>query len=586
MKGSLKKLPIAWQLTLLTSLIVIPMLLIMVTNYFRSVEVVKRDNSNYVQGGISQLKQTIAANSEHIIRILDTVAYNGQTVQNYFYVSDPVEKFEAYTQLRNYLSDMMGMKDGLLDIMLVGRNNTKVNIQGNLNDLMPIVDEIPDQTLFYYVGYNEINLVAKTMPVLVVGAPVYSTTEFSEGNNRLGTVLMTISIKSLFDVNFPDKLFTGAKVYMSDREGHVFFTNDASTRLGSPIPEQVLAGSNRKYLVQKDSIPDLGGEIVVEIPNEILLRGINDIRKQQLILVAVALLLLIVPLLFVINNILQPLKKMMRLINEMRMGQKSHLSKHIQVDGYAEMTVMTTRFNEMMAEIEELTEHLVEGKRLLYESELVKRRAELSYLQSQINPHFLYNTLESIKGTAVDEGASRVFELTKALALFLRFSIKGPEMVTLDRELTIIRNYIYIHQIRFGDRLQVEYDVAENCLPCYIPKMILQPIVENAIYHGLEPLQRNGRLVITASMDGKDLSLSVQDNGAGIGVDRLAQIRASIANQSDQLAPDSASEPSIGLLNVHDRIRLMFGEAYGLQLTSRPMEGTRIVLNMPLRRES
>lgn len=586
MKVSLKRLPIALQLTLLTSLIVITMVLIMVTNYFRSVEVVKRDNSNYLQGGITQIKQTIAANSMHIVRILDTVAYNGQTVQKYFYVTDQVEKFEAYTQLKNYLSDMMGMKAGILDIALVGRNNTKMNLAGDVNQLTPIAEEIPGNTLFYYAGYKEITMANKTIPVMVVGAPIYSTTDFNEGSNRIGTVLIAVDIKALFDSNFPDHLFKGATLYMSDRYGHVFFTNDESAPIGSLIPEKIFAGTNRENLIQIDNIPDLAGAIAIEMPNRILLRGINDIRKQQLILVAIALVLLIVPFLFIINNILQPLKKMMRLMNEVRLGRKSHLSKRIQVDGYAEMIIMATRFNEMMAEIEDLTERLVAGKRLLYETELVKRRAELSYLQSQINPHFLYNTLESIKGLAVDEGATQIFELTKALALFFRFSIKGPDMVTLERELTIIKNYIFIHQIRFGERLQVEYDFEPDCLSSTIPKMILQPIVENAIFHGIEPLQRNGRLLIKGYSDGINLYLSVQDNGTGISSERLEKINESIDQRIAKDEQDDQTEHSIGLINVLDRIRIKFGEEYGLQITSQLQGGTQVLLNMPLRREA
>ncbi|MBD0382805.1 histidine kinase [Paenibacillus sp. WST5] len=217
---------------------------------------------------------------------------------------------------------------------------------------------------------------------------------------------------------------------------------------------------------------------------------------------------MIIPLLYVSNNILQPLKKFMRLMGEVSLGEKKHLSKRITVDGYAEMIIMASRFNEMLAEIEKLTDHLLESKRVLYETELIKRRAELSFLQSQINPHFLYNTLESIKGLAVRQNSSQIFELTKALSLFFRYSIKGPDMISLEEELSIIKNYIFIHQIRFGNRLQVEYDIRTECLGCLVPKMILQPIVENAIKHGIEPLERTGLLVIKGNRHGENLHLS------------------------------------------------------------------------------
>jgi two-component system, sensor histidine kinase YesM len=486
--------------------------------------------------------------------------------------------------LKAYLSDMAGMKEGILDIALVDKDGAVYNLRANANQFTSISREIPPNNLYYFLGFKRIDMPTTTAPVLVAGARIYSTADFETDKNELGTLLLLINNQLLFGDGNPVHLPEGALVYMTDRNGRLFFTNDDSIELGEPVPEAALSDDKQKYLIQREVIPDLHGQIVIKLPNSVLLQGLNKIRLQQLIMVSIALVLMVIPLLYVSNNILMPLKKLMRLMGEVTLGEKKNLSKRVEVDGYAEMIIMASRFNEMLEEIEDLTDRLLESKRVLYETELIKRRAELSFLQSQINPHFLYNTLESIKGLAADEGSSQIFDLTTALSLFFRYSIKGSDMVSLERELIIIKNYIFIHQIRFGKRLQVEYDIRPDCLSCIVPKMILQPIVENAIKHGIEPLERTGLLRIKSYRDGENLLLFVEDNGAGISPDKLAEINASIEHRrsaTDSL--DGYSEYGIGLVNVHDRIRISFGEAYGIGIMSELEGGTTVSITIPVR---
>ena len=154
------------------------------------VNVVKRNNSDYIKGVISQLNQSISSNSNDIQRIIETVAYNGETVQNYLSATDPFRKIELYTQLKAYLSDMMGMKEGILDIALIDKNGAVYNLRANSNQLGAISREIPRNNLYYFLGLKMIDLSYTTTPVLVAGAPIYSTTNFEAGKNELGTLLL------------------------------------------------------------------------------------------------------------------------------------------------------------------------------------------------------------------------------------------------------------------------------------------------------------------------------------------------------------------------------------------------------------
>jgi two-component system, sensor histidine kinase YesM len=576
-----KKLPIMVQLSLLGLFIVAVMLSIMAVNYYRAVQVVKKNNHDYIKGVISQLNQSISSNNHDIKRIIETVAYNGQIIQKYLTATDPIQKVELFDQMKAYLFDMKGLKQGILDIALVDKNGTIFNLRAITDQLGAISREIPQNNLYYFLGLKTIGLPYNETPVLVAGAPIYSTTDFNAGSNKLGTLLLVIDNRLLFgDVN-PVHLPVGALVYMTDRYGRLFYTNVESSKLGEPVPQNIL--SNRNFMVQREMIPDLGGEIIIQMPNHVLLEGLNEVRREQLIMIAIALVLMMIPLLYVSNNILQPLKKFMRLMGEVSLGEKKHLSKRIQVEGYAEMIIMASRFNDMLTEIENLTERLLESDRVLYETELIKRRAELALLQSQINPHFLYNTLESIKGLAAEEGSKQTFALTRALALFFRCSIKEADMVSLEREWMIVKNYIFIQQTRFGKRLRVEYDIPEECLPCMVPKMILQPIVENAIKHGIEPLERTGLLMIKGYRDGGGLHLSVEDNGMGILPEKLEGIQNTIESRPGTHVHDGDPAAGIGLANVHARIRMIFGEPYGIKMMSESQVGTTVSLTLPVR---
>ena len=218
-------------------------------------------------------------------------------------------------------------------------------------------------------------------------------------------MLIVLDAKAL--LGSPDHAMrsVGSKIYMVDRAGALFYSNDESAKIGSSYKEIESSEKDTKYFVQKGTIPDIEGEIIVKLPRSELLSGIEDIRKQAFLIFLIAVLLLTVPYLAVNNNILQPLKKLMQLMNEIKLGKLNNLKKRIRLQGYAEIIVVANNFNQMLDEIDDLTHRLLDSRTRLYESELVKKQSELAYLQSQINPHFLYNTLESIKGMAAKAGA-------------------------------------------------------------------------------------------------------------------------------------------------------------------------------------
>ena len=221
-------------------------------------------------------------------------------------------------------------------------------------------------------------------------------------------------------------------------------------------------------------------------------------------------------------------------------------------------------------------------------ADLSQKQAEYLALQNQINPHFLYNTLESIRGEALAAGLDELADMTEAMARFFRYSIsKTSSLVRLEDELLNIENYFRIQRYRFAGkldfRIELDKEDSERLYNCFLPKMTLQPIVENAVYHGIEPKLGNGLLRIRAELTDDRLIIAVSDDGVGIEQDRLDTLNDKLDRMSTQAAPPgNTSGNGIALLNVNTRIKLLFGEAYGLHIYSFPNAGTDVIVTLPL----
>lgn len=215
---------------------------------------------------------------------------------------------------------------------------------------------------------------------------------------------------------------------------------------------------------------------------------------------------------------------------------------------------------------------------------LKNKQAEYLALQNQINPHFLYNILEAIRGDALCEGAQGIANTTKALATFFRYMITEVAYeVTLEDELNNIENYFTIQQYRFGDKLQMKIELPqESLLQTPIPKLTLQPLVENAISHGLEEKIGQASLKIVVDHSEHFLFISIKDNGVGITEEKLRKLNNRFCRVEESEGRERFENGSIALVNVNSRIRLLYGVDYGLHIYSVPGLGTEVKVTLPL----
>jgi two-component system, sensor histidine kinase YesM len=268
------------------------------------------------------------------------------------------------------------------------------------------------------------------------------------------------------------------------------------------------------------------------------------------------------------------------IVRFMRRVEDGDLTTRVEEKGNDEMTLLAKGFNDLMDKINGLFNRIhLEQRR--------KNQAEMRVLQAQIKPHFLFNTLESINVLAVQNEGRKVSEMVYRLASILRISIQDRDEITLEEEVTHLRNYLDIQKFRFEDVFDYEIDIPEGLMGCGILKLTLQPLVENSIQHGFEGIGYKGKVTVKGWEDRGNLILQIEDNGIGMTPAQLSMFQYMVnetANQSDEGRTEQGIHPErrgLGVRSVADRIRIEYGDRYGILICASPGEGTIIQCVIP-----
>lgn len=263
-----------------------------------------------------------------------------------------------------------------------------------------------------------------------------------------------------------------------------------------------------------------------------------------------------------------------RLLKGMEEVKAGNLSARVKAERQDEIGELIQEFNDMVCQVDELVVKVEKNQILL-------NQAEIKALQQQINPHFIFNILETIMGLA-SEGLNReVINVCRSMSAMLRYNITFQNHTKLENEITQMKNYVDIIKIRFEDRFEVFYDIDEECMENEIVKFTLQPLVENAVNHGLGNISSGGMIRIRIKKEGEWVSISIFDNGCGIPKEKLSELNSQIHDTIENPLEYIDRYKNLGLMNVNLRLRLFFGEKYHIELFSREGRGTCIYLKIP-----
>ncbi|WP_105617537.1 sensor histidine kinase [Vallitalea okinawensis] len=544
-------------------------LLIGVILYFSISGIVLKESLNATETAIQKSSDYIDLYLERLKALSFILAKDPDTI-NYFKISE--ENEEAGKNIMAMIETSMETDPFIQSIIMVGKDGRIMSNEKSLH--MSMSNDMMKESWYVAAIYNE-------MPVLTSARMqnfsmdkenwvISLSREIKdEQGSNIGVLLLDIQYKVIEDyLNDLDLGRDGCAFIIND-EGHVVYHKDPAYFTDIKLQDELIELSTmakgydveNKILVQPYHLKNADWTLI----GVSSLDSLEDIKRQLIeTLIIVSILLLIGVAFsgtFFAGRITDPINKLEKAMVDIEKGlQKVEITEK----GCFEARSLGNHFNKMVARIEELMDEIAHKERYL-------REYELKVLHSQINPHFLYNTLDTIVWMAEFNDSEKVIAITKALAQFFRLSLSGgSELTTIHNEFLHVSQYLFIQKERYGEKLNYQLDYEEDLEEVKIPKIILQPIVENAIYHGIRGLENGGQITVNAMRKGHKIIFTIEDNGEGFNPGKMNQ------SKEDQ----GVKLGGVGIKNVDKRIKLYYGEDYGIQVNSVVGKGTKVIITI------
>lgn len=314
--------------------------------------------------------------------------------------------------------------------------------------------------------------------------------------------------------------------------------------------------------------PLSGYQFFSSVDKDIIMSEIKKAQREILLITLLLNMLFCVPILFIVRSMMRPIKNLESAMEQISQG---NLSVRAEIYHNDEIGRLSEGFNNMVEQIETLIEELVTQK-------LLKKEAELEALRHQITPHFMYNTLNSIRYAAILRNSFEISELLEAFIQLLQVSASDSgAFVTVEEEIHMVRNYTKLQLFRYANHFEVQFDIQQEVKDCYLPSLLIQPLVENAILHGIDMKKTDGKITIRAMEANHTLVIKVEDNGRGMTAEDLKKL----------MSGERRSKFSgIGVRNIRERLKLYYGDRGKLEFYSAENHGSNAVICLPISRDS
>lgn len=535
-------------------------------------KLLEQANEN-IENQLTEMKQLPSSlyNSSQVIEVLRKDSF--QSRSNILKDEFLVNSYLSRTYINGGNSDILG-------VFLLSKNRLFTSTKTSYDGLALQPSTLPYGQDIELNGKQEIilpyqtNLQFKGNPPFIM---LMRQLRDYENQENLGTILIAI------DLTFFEKALTNlnednnSNIWITDKEGRIIFHNDP-TLIGEYDGQYEeypnINGSFKttlldiNHLISTENFEEFEWRIFHSIALSDLTKETDAVRYGTIIAFIVVVFLSIVISIVLAWNVSNPLKKLTRLMKQV---EKGNFNVDLSIQSKDEIGTLAQSFNSMIQEINTLIERN-------YKIELRQKNAELYALQSQINPHFMYNTLETIGYAVEEEDTESVVKMVTLLGKMLRYSLNNKDrLVPISFEITHTTNYLTIQKFRFEDRINFEIKEEIDTTHYYIPKFILQPIIENSIKYGLDQHEQTVIKIDIYKTEYDEVLLSINDNGPGIEVEVLKRLKESLKRD-----PMVGRDSSFGLINVHARISMIFGDEYGLEINSRIEEGTEVIVRLPM----
>lgn len=503
---------------------------------------------------------------------------------------DPVRNYELYPYIMEMITSISTSNPNIYSVFLLNNGTRKISD--------PVRnDEGMTDTLVAEYGVRSPDFVQPMFIDHVAGYrnhfytyvfPIFHSYLTADGS-KIGVGVLVLNIHNLTTLVQVDGATENSIFLLLDQENRIivsskgpsggeFFTDVFWQEGDEYTVNDRLTYNGQASIAQYQTIENTGWKIVSIIPVAELTK---DIRQVTLMGLVVSVLLLVVMLIMsrlTSKNIAEPVEAIADFLAQAT--EDGSLHQRLSIPYRNESGLIAEHINLLLEKVEQITQENLDQQSILYNAKLEEKQAHIRAMQSQINPHFLYNTLNCLSSIGLAYDVPEVVTISGAMSDIFRYSIKGGYIVTVQQELDCISKYLQIMDARYPGRFSTTFAIEEDILNCRMLKMTLQPIVENAMYHGLEQIIGHGLLRIEGRrISEKEMQFIVQDNGKGMSAETLGELKASITAYE---STESSSTIGLGLRNIYKRIRLQLGSQYGFDIESAENQGTRVILRLPL----
>lgn len=549
------------------------------------------DNINFTSTIANQVTinlDTYLQEAETSLKVLAVNDLVVSSIKNYP-ANTAYENLQNHNSLNKMANDIIAQKPDINNIVIYSNgivfgSNYDLGKITNMSFLKSLENEYRNSTIAdvrFFKNYvarqpsdNDINT------RISVSLPIRDLEKFSRVN--LGYAAFDFNMNRIEKMFQNSALNKNSVVLITDFSSNIiysnnesFFRNNFNWNLISDVYKNPLGTFTRKIdknnmLVTYSTSRINNWKVVFIISMSELDKNLSKTRFFTILLILVSVIITVLISMFISVKSTRPL---INLVKQMRLVGQGNLDIRIYETGkgYEEISTLNNGFNSMMDRINQLIKEV-------YQTRLKQHEAEFEALQAKINPHFLYNTLQTINSLAVLERTKEIEQVTTSLGNLLEYLVyEQNEMVKVYKEIDYIKSYLEIQNFRYNNSFKVSIDIEQDVYSCYILKLLLQPLVENAILHGLDKKRENGILHICGKLENGSAAFEVTDNGIGMNSETLKDIRKKL-----ELSVSGSTKKSIGLMNVHERIKLKFGENYGIEINSALNEGTKVKVIIPV----
>ncbi|MEC0146727.1 sensor histidine kinase [Paenibacillus alginolyticus] len=562
---------------LFMALITIPILISGSFTYIKYSSNVERNAENYTLNLVEQIRINMDQYMKEVERLTLAPYYDSGVLAILKLHSDLYQKgvylnVEEQQKMGLFISSLSFDRPEIESILMFANdgslfNNSEISVMNNWipekeNWMSKVLLEegaftiLPPHTVYYY----------SSGPKQVVSLTRLIREPFS--HKPLGIIKVDLSADGFEKIFSPEGKGNNINLYIYDKEGTRVYSDRIAPELNLSDPQYLSASTDSTYT---------GLQFWGQIPLSELEKEARELTRFTIMITVISLIVAYLLSILSSNSLVKPIR---HLQSKMALVRKGFFKEQAVVRTYDEIGQLTEVFNTMVGEIDRLV-------REVYETKLREREAELSALQSQMNPHFLYNTLESINMMAIQSNDLNISNVVTNLGNLLRYTVDMRQtLVYLRDEMQFVESYLQIQELRSSDRLRTEIYIDPSLLTALVPKLILQPLIENVIEHGMggDPVT----IRLRARMEGEDLILSVEDDGVGMDeptVKLVEERMYSLREEHPQKQEYGLKSHGFALRNVHHRIRLLYGESYGISIDKKVCRGVTFQIRLPFQWE-